>query len=197
MADDELSKEKLQEIADALDRVVSDLPWQQSVFLKALGKKFEIIRDEFIENSGLKPKDEASHIKKDPFALKDNQIEVFVALYNAQGGDINQWAKVVMNVSKLSISRPIYSTEKAVREMMRSSAHIANEGYVSAHINKSDILPAPEDRAPRDKLGNILLLLKETAITPQCVRKFYHKSGIYTLKKGELERIAAMNLSED
>lgn len=197
MADDELSKEKLQEIADALDRVVSDLPWQQSVFLKALGKKFEIIRDEFIENSGLKPKDEASHVKKDPFALKDNQIEVFVALYNAQGGDIKQWTKVLMNVSKLSISRPIYSTEKAVREMIRSSAHMANEGYVSAHINKSDILPAPEDRAPRDKLGNILLLLKETAITPQCVRKFYHKSGIYTLKKGELERIAAMNLSED
>lgn len=197
MADEELSKQKLQEIADALDRVVSDLPWQQSVFLKALGKKFETIRDEFVESSGLKPKEAATHAKKDPFALKDDEIEVYVALYNAQGTDLKQWAKIISNISTLSISRPTYSTEQAVREMIRSSANILNEGYVSVHIHKGDIIAAPEDRAPRDKLGNILLMLKENIITVSDVRKFYHKSGIYTLKKGELERIADMNLSEE
>ena len=44
MTDEELSKEQINEISKALDRVVTELPWGQSVFLSALGKKFEKIR---------------------------------------------------------------------------------------------------------------------------------------------------------
>ncbi len=198
MSEDEISEEKLKEIAEALNRVVDDLPWHQSVFLKALGKKFETIRDEFLHNSGLGEQHlSIEQAKQDPFALKEGQLEVFVSIYNAQGAELKQWFLIIHNLSKLSISRPTYSTEKAVREVIRSSGNILNEGYVSVHVNKADILPDAGTKAPRDKLGNVLLTLKENAIVPANIKKFYHKTGVYVLKNGELSRISQMNFSED
>lgn len=198
MAGEELSKEKLQEIADALERVKNELPWQQSVFLKALGKKFEKIHDEFLQNSGLGGGEDNANIeKKDPYALNEGQVEVFISVYNAQGGDLKQWMTILTNLTKQSVSRPTYSTEKAMREMIRSKTNLVNEAYVMVHVNKEDLLDAAADRAPRDKLGNILLTLKEHSITTEKILKFYHKSGIYSLHKGEFKRLEDMNYAED
>lgn len=198
MTEDDISTEKLKEIAAALDKVVSELPWDQTVFLSALGKKFEKIRDEFRENTGLGQANKAK-LKKDQerFALKENQLEIFVSVYCSQGADLMQWDPVISNLIKQSVSRPAYSTEKAVREMIRSKTSPTNEAYVSVFIDKDDIMESTPDRVPRDKLGNILLSLKERAIKKENIRKFYHKSGIYLYHPGELSRLGDMNLNED
>lgn len=198
MADNDISPEKLKEIASALDKVVDELPWSQTVFLKALGKKFEKIRDEFKENIGQGHASQAQ-IKKDQerFALKENQMEIFVSIYCSQGGEISQWDPVISNLIKQSVSRPAYSTEKAIREMIRSKTNQTNEAYVSVFIDKGDILESPPDRVPRDKCGNILITLKERAIKKENIRKFYHKSGVYLYNPGSLARLGDMNLNED
>ncbi len=197
MSDKDVSEEKLKEIADALDRVVGDLPWHQSVFLKALGKKFENIRDEFKRDVGLgEHAEKLAQTEKDRFALKEGQQVVFVSIYNAQGSDMNHWERIIANLSTQSVSRPTYSTDNAAREMIRSKSNVLNEAYVSVHINKSDIRTPPDGKAPRDRLGNILLLLKENAITKQNIRKFYHKSGVYEYKSGQLNRVEDMNLAD-
>jgi intracellular multiplication protein IcmQ len=197
MSHEDLSPEKLKEIADALDRVVNELPWEQSVFLKALGKKFENIRNEFKESTGQSGEHiEQAEKDKNKFALKENQLEVFVSIYSAQGADLKQWDPIITNLVAQSVSRPTYSTEKAVREMIRSKANQVNEGYVSVHISKDDLLTSSPDRVPRDKLGNILLSLKERAIKKENIRNFYHKSGVYLYHPGTLSRIGDMNLSE-
>lgn len=197
MAEDEISAEKLKEIAEALDRVVEQLPWSQTVFLSALGKKFQKIRDEFRDNTGL---GEAHDVKlkqeQDRFTLKENQIEVFVSIYCSQGADLSQWEPVISNLIKQSVSRPAYSTEKAIREMIRSKTNQTNEAYVSVFMHKNDLMEPSPDRVPRDKLGNILLSMKERAIKIENIRKFYHKSGIYIFHPGSLSRVGDLNLSE-
>lgn len=198
MSDEKLTLAQVKEIADALDRVADGLPWEQSVFLSAIGKKFASVRDEFKREVGL---DEETFRRKkvelDKFSLQAGQQEVYVSVYNAQGANLAQWERIIANLVNQSVSRPIYSTEKAVKEMIRAKPHLINEGYVSVHINKSDLLNPPNERAPRDKLGSVLLLLKERTITKDRIRKFFHKSGIYEYKNGTLSRLMNMSFSED
>lgn len=198
MAADELSKQQIKEIADGLERIVKDLPWHQSVFLSALGKKFEQIRDEFIRDAGVEnDKTQKQQEHKDSFSLKDGEIEVFVSVYNAQGDDLGHWSRIIGNLINQSISRPTYSEMNQVKEMIRSKQHLNNEGFVSIHIQKSDFLDVPDERLPKDKVGNTLLLLKERVITHSKIKRFYHNSGIYEYNKGLLTRLSDMKFTED
>jgi intracellular multiplication protein IcmQ len=198
MPDDELTSEQIKQIAEALDRVVKDLPWGQSVFLSAMGKKFEAIRDEFKRDVGV---DDASKHKqkldRDRFSLKDGQMEVFVSVYNVQGGDFQHWVRIIGNLTSQSISRPTYSDQKHVREMIRSKKNIMNEGFVSVFLTQDDFLSVPQERLPKDKLGNTLLVLKEKAITHDKIKKFFHHTGIYEYDKGLLKHVGNMSFSED
>ncbi len=198
MSDTRPSEETVKEIAAALDRVVDMLPWQQTVFLRALGKKFEDIRDEFKTDVGLDKGTEEKALKeKDRFSLREDQLEAYVSLYNAQGNDVPSWGRIIENLSKQSISRPCYSTERAVREMIRSKTHPFNEGYVSVHIQKGDVRASSSEKTLRDRQGNVLLKLNERAITTDRVRQFYHKTGIYNYHKGILTRLSDMNLADE
>lgn len=198
MTNDKLTKEQVEEISSALDRVVEELPWGQSVFLSALGKKFEKIRDEFKQDVGgmLSDPQKLAIEKKDRFALKSDQIEVYVGMYNAQGTDLSQWAKVISNLVSQCVSRPMYSTQAAVKEMMRSKTNLINEGYVLLYVNKTDLMSIDPERIPKDKLGNELLLLKERVITQERIKKFYHHTGEYEYKQGILHRIGDTHFSE-
>lgn len=198
MTNDKLTKEQIEEIANALDRVVEDLPWGQSVFLSALGKKFEKIRDEFKQDVAniISDPQKLEIEKKDRFAINSKQTEVYVGMYNAQGTDLSQWAKVISNLVSQCVSRPMYSTQAAVKEMVRSKANLMNEGYVLLHVNKTDLMDINPDRIPKDKLGNKLLLLKERVITQERIKKFYHHTGEYEYKQGILSRIGDTHFSE-
>tara|TARA_B110000879_G_scaffold195659_1_gene264570 strand:+ start:595 stop:1194 length:600 start_codon:yes stop_codon:yes gene_type:complete len=199
MTDEKLSKEQIIEISKALDRVVTELPWGQSVFLSAVGKKFEKIRDEFQQDiSGiLANQNNTQENKSDRFALKENQLEVYIGVYNAQGTDLGQWARVISNLTSQCVSRPMYFSQSAVKEMIRSKVNLNNEGYVLIHVNKSDLMDIEKERLPRDKLGNILLLLKERVITQEIIKKFYHDTGIYEYKQGIMSRFEDMTFSEN
>lgn len=197
MSEKELTKEQVEKISQALDRVVSDLPWKQSVFLSALGKKFEKIRDEFkndIGKSFLNTHD--LNTNTDKALLKPDQKELFVAIYNAQGQDLGLWAKIIYNLTNQFVSRPIYMNDSSVKEMIRSKVNLRNEGYVSIYVYENDFLDIPEERRPKDKLGNLLCQLKERVITEEKINKFYHESGIYEYKNGILSRLGDMAFNE-
>lgn len=197
MSEDELSKQQVEEIGAALDRVVDDLPWEQSVFLSALGKKFAQIRDEFKRDVGLDEHAlEKKNSEKERFKLAEGQLEVFISLYNAQGNDLSHWSRIIGNLTNQSVSRPTYDAMKDVKEMIRSKNNINNEGFVSVYITREDLLKLPDERQPKDKLGHPLLVLKERAITHDKIRKFYHVSGIYEYKKGLLNRLGPMTYSD-
>ena len=129
----------------------------------------------------------------DRFVLNENQLEVYIGVYNAQGTDLGQWARVISNLTSQCVSRPMYFSQSAVKEMIRSKVNLNNEGYVLIHVNKSDLMDIEKERLPRDKLGNVLLLLKERVITQERIKKFYHDTGVYEYKQGIMSRFDDMS----
>lgn len=197
MSKDDLTAAEVKEVADALDRIVKDLPWGQSVFLSALGKKFALIQQKFQENVGLDAKNVSASEQKNDKTLSSGQMLVYVSVYNANGTDLSQWARIISNLTNQSISRPTYSDITQVKEMIRSKQRINNEGFVSVVVSDSDLLDMPEEKLPFDKLGHKLLVLKEKAIRRDNIKKFFHFSGIYDYKKGLLSKTGEMHFSED
>lgn len=198
MVDSELSKKQIKEISDALERVVKDLPWHQSVFLSAMGKKFEQIRDEFNYSVGIAPSNlKNNSSSSEQVSLKDDQVEVYISVYNSQGDDLGNWARIIDNLTRQSVSRPTYLKVNEVKEMIRSKLNLDNEGYVSLHVLKTDLNSMAKESLPKDKLGNSLVLLKERIIEQNKIKKFHHNSGTYEYKKGILSRVGDMNFTQE
>ena len=84
------------------------------------------------------------------------------------------------------ISRPIYADEEDVKAVLKTKENKQNEAYVAIYINQSDILPLPPDKASVDKLGKVLLSLKDKTLNLDNISRFVHLSGVYRYANGRL-----------
>lgn len=185
---DELSEKQTQEILKVLDDLLEQGPWDSSNFLTLIGKKLRDIRDNFAlhtNNTGKKNGQLTSDLAS-RMALRSGQIEIFILLYSSSGNQINSWNQIVNNLPRQVVSRPVYSSEDDVKEMIRTKVNPQNEAYVSVYIRKEDILEVAPDKIPYDKLGKPLLILKNHAIKLDNIHQFIHTSGFYTYAGGRL-----------
>ena len=121
-------------------------------------------------------------------AERTGQQEVFISLYNADGGNLQKWAKLLQGVSRQVVTRPIYAQEKEICALIRSKLNKKNEAYLAVYIDRDDVIEMAEDKAPKDRLGHHLLVTKDGAIKLENVTRFIHESGQYILKDGQLIR---------
>lgn len=199
MKNDDLSKEQAEDIVKALDKAIQTGPWKQSRLLKAIGQRLVRLR------SGFKQKmDEVygggqttTSNLANRIALRQGQHLVYVSLYSADGGNLNTWERIVYNLSSQGITRPIYSGEGEIKAMMRSKVNLKNEAYVTVYVPKDDILTPHPDKVPRDKLGHVLLTLKDRALKLDNLVQFFHESGIYHYQHGRLIRDRDMQIKND
>ena len=84
------------------------------------------------------------------------------------------------------ISRPIYADEEDLKDVLKIKENKINEAYVSIYINQTDILSLPSDKSSCDKLGKILLSLKDNTLNLENINRFVHQSGVYQYKHGHL-----------
>jgi intracellular multiplication protein IcmQ len=99
---------------------------------------------------------------------------------------MQSWERILMNLPKQMISRPIYADEMDLQSLIRTKENKTNEAYVCMHVNQSDILPLPKDKVPIDKLGKSLLTLKDKSLRLDSIRYFVHQSGSYQYSRGRL-----------
>jgi intracellular multiplication protein IcmQ len=185
---DELSEQQTDAILKALDDAIKKGPWEESNFLKVIGKNLREIREGFanqLNAHGAEKSKITSHLAN-RIAVRSGQQEIFVALYSSDGGNIQSWERILMNLPKQMISRPIYADEEDVKALIRTKENKANEAYVSMYISQSDILAMPADRTPVDKLGKPHLTLKDKSLSLDNINRFVHKSGTYQLSQGRL-----------
>ena len=190
---DELSEEQAKAILKALDDALEEGPWESSNFLKIIGKNLRAIRDNYCDKFHLSQAEKvslASNASKQ-VGLRDGQQEVFIGLYLSNGSNLQNWEKIIHNLPRQNISRPVYDDEKNVNDLIKSKENKINEGYVSVYVNQSDILPVSADKAPVERLGHRLLLLRDRAIYPENINRFVHQSGTYTLQNGRLIKTAS------
>jgi intracellular multiplication protein IcmQ len=178
----------------SLEKTIKEGPWDESVYLSNIGKKLKEYHYRIKEAlQALETSDHTQPSKTSDLAhriaQRAGQTEVFISLYNAQGNDLAKWAKLLMGLQAQAVSRPIYADEDDVRALVRSKVHKQSEAYVVVYVDKDKIIPLAEDVLPRDKLGHVLLTLKDGAVKPQQVVSFMHASGRYVFKDNKLVRI--------
>lgn len=185
---DRLTESQTSAILKALDDALANGPWDESNFLRVIGKNIQEIRDNLI--SEIEKNSEGST----RFGSKQNsrqiersgQREVFIALYSSDGAQIPSWERILTNLPRQIISRPIYADEEHVKYLIKSKENKVNEAYVVIFINESDILTVSSDKIPLDKFGKQLMSIKDRALNMDNIVRFVHISGTYTYSKGHL-----------
>ncbi len=188
MKEENLTPEQIQAIREAFDHAIKDGPWQESNFLRTMGKRLENIRDDFLFEVGQKSGESADSPSSldNREELKSGHQEVFISLYNSSGDQISAWERVIANLPRQLISRPIYADEQNITALIKSKGTPKNEAYVCAYINKEYIKDVPEDKIPHDRLNHPLLTVKDRALSLDDITRFVHLSGTYKYEEGRL-----------
>ncbi|MGA9628542.1 MAG: type IVB secretion system protein IcmQ, partial [Candidatus Rickettsiella isopodorum] len=106
------------EIKKILEEGIAAGPWQANLFLKGIKKKLEELRDDFVTRVGLEQHHE--QLTKDLLAANSAEhTEVYIALYQSRGDNINKWQEVVFSLVNYTMGRPIYYNETDVRAAIR------------------------------------------------------------------------------
>jgi intracellular multiplication protein IcmQ len=192
---DELSEQQTDAILKALNDAIEQGPWDESNFLRVIGKNLREIRDGFASQLQAPAHEKskiASHLAN-RVALRSGQQEIFIALYSSNGTNIQSWERILMNLPKQMISRPVYDNEEDIRAVIKTKENKDNEAYVSMYISQTDILALSADKMPVDKRGKGLLTLKDKSLSLDNINRFVHTSGIYQYAQGRLVK----NLSNE
>lgn len=178
---DKLSDEQNDAMLKALNDAIEKGPWEQSNFLKVIGKNLIEIRDGFLSQLGASSQAQlkAESSLANQIALRSGQQEVYVSLYSSDGINLQSWERIVANLPSQMISRPIYADEEDVKAVLKIKENKQNEAYVAIYINQSDILSLSADKASVDKLGKVLLSLKDKTLSLDNLSRFVHLSGVY------------------
>ena len=188
---DRLSDEQNDAILNALNDAIEKGPWEQSSFLKVIGKNLVEIRDDFLTQLGASTKAQlrAESNLANRLALRSGQQEVYISLYSADGNNLQTWERIVANLPRQMISRPIYAREDDIKSLLKTKENKKNEAYVAIFINQGDILPLAPDKASVDKLGTVLLALKDKTLNLDNISRFVHFTGTYHYVQGRLTKI--------
>lgn len=189
---DDTPQQPTDDALGALDTLIRSGRWDESNFLKVIGKKLNQCRHDFLQEVGGVHHQQPmmfSHLAN-RVALRSGQQEVFVALYASDGSNLKAWERIIANLPKQIVSRPVYADEDQVNTMIKTKERKDNEAYVAIYIHRSDLLSVSADKVPHDKLGQALLVLKDDAIHLDRLLFFYHSSGRYDYVEGRLIKAA-------
>lgn len=189
---DKLTDDQVANVLAVLDEALVGGPWSTSPFLGLIGKKLQTIRDEFLQQQETMygREKETSQQINDLFEKRAQMTKVYVALYAFDGGNLQSWERVIMNLPSHLTSRAIYANEDEVKALIRSKPNPVNDGYISMFVNPDDILSQPAEKISTDKLGKPLLALKHKAISLESLDIFVHQTGNYQWSNGRLIPVA-------
>ncbi|MDP1602311.1 MAG: Dot/Icm secretion system protein IcmQ [Legionella sp.] len=183
---DELTESQVNAVLKALDDALDQGPWEESNFLRVIGKNLREIRDDLTSHINKNVARGTEQKEKKMAVLQSGQQEVFIALYSSEGNQLQSWERIIANLQRQMISRPIYAQESDVQFLIKSKENKLNEAYVVIVVNEEDILTVSSDKIPRDKFGKPLMSLKDRSLNLNNITRFVHLSGAYDYTKGRL-----------
>ncbi|EKD70127.1 MAG: IcmQ [uncultured bacterium] len=158
-----------------------------------VGEKFRFIRDRLGAlfshiDLTLKEMQKKSEIKPDQLA--EDEVIVYVYLFNAHGLTFQNWYKMLNpNVFyEYSVNRPIYADKANIEAFIRSRSNKVQHGYLAVAIKKEHILKTIEPL--KDVIGNPVIKVKEGSLKIERLINFTHNGKRYRLNdEGELIKI--------
>lgn len=173
-------KEKIQKLV--LDAVQLDKELRDQY---KMGDKFRFIRDR-LEALRLHVEEELKALQKTieskTDTLAEDEVLVYVYIFNSQGIVFQTWQKMVSPsvFYEYSVNRPVYTNQAHVETFIRSKANKAQHGYISIAIKKSDIILAPAETT-KDSIGNPLIKIKEGSLLFNKMFSFFHQEHEYKI----------------
>ncbi len=172
-------------IKKILDEGIDTGPWQANLFLKGIKKKLEELRDNFAAKIGLDQHN--AQMANDLLSENSGEnTEVYIALYQSQGGNLHKWQEVVTSLVKYTMGRAIYKNESDVQAAIRLTDRNLNNAYAVVKVSLDAIITDPEEQARTDREGRQLIRLHETAIQLKNVVRLVHATGQYKLLRNFL-----------
>lgn len=182
--------EKAQKILKELDETLAKDVWSKSSFLKAINTELVKIRSALVDFMQNKEKYKAENLRVAEVPLQKNHHQpVFISVYSSEGMHLQSWERIIANLPRQMVSRPIYLHEEDAQNWIKFKENKINEGYICIFIKQDDLLEIAEDRQPKDKFGKPLLVLKDRSIHLDNIQKFVHQSGNYRYVQGRLQKI--------
>lgn len=195
---DQEIKRKAELLLDALDRAIAGGSWDETNFILLIGKKLRAMRDDLSAQLKIAQEDPTSSAAflSHQRAMQSTLKEVYIGLYSVEGVNLQSWEQIIANLRRQMVSRPVYAKEDDIIAIIKTKEKKINEAYVSIFVNEADILLVSADKAPIDKLGKPMLVLKDNAINLDNINLFVHLSGKYRYSRGRLVKTNSADSAE-
>lgn len=178
----------LNAVISTVNHVVSAGDWDSSLFLRNTIKPLLAIKAEAeteLDHLHIKVSDKPIKIH----AASENEVEVYISLFQSDGYNINKWAMQLRSLDRYVIGRPVYQNEADIEKRIRLRNAAANEAYVAVIVKKMDVQSDPFSAPLKDQFDHPLLLLKETALKHGQIIAFVHQGIRYHFLDGQLVRV--------
>lgn len=178
-------------LLEQLDHCVKNWPRGSGLLLDLISEKLKTIQKNFIEEVTAALPDDVRHKINDDNAsatLSDqNEPEIFVALYQVDGTNLDKWAQTLSTIAFQGVFRPIYGSEAAICKMIQGKENRTREGYAVIRIDPSAIIASPKENL--DKLGSPLFHIKPGSLQSKNIKRFVHMSGQYLWQNNTLIKL--------
>lgn len=181
MADD--SKDIKQNIIKALDKVIKKGDWD-SLFFSAMKKRLIAMREKAVKDFGLAVYSIESEMAEEIPQLSPDRRLIYVSIYQADSRDLNKWQSALRSLVNVNVSRPIYTEEKHVQQLIKSKQDPKKEAYLTIRVLKNRVIEEPNRL---DRAGHQLLSLKPDAIQLANISHFTYNSKVYKVKEGVIQ----------
>jgi intracellular multiplication protein IcmQ len=185
---DEKIKKTAKDLLSALDNALASGSWDETNFVLIIGRKLKEMREKLDQK--VKEAEDNSDLSHDflsrQLAMQNSLKEVYVGLYSLEGVKLQSWERIVLNLKRQMVSRPVYATEEEIVAIIKTKEKKINEAYISIFVKEEDILLISAEKVPVDKLGQKMLVLKDNAIVLENIDFFVHMSGSYRYSRGRL-----------
>lgn len=179
-------EDELKKFQETYNELLANEGWEKVPFLKIMHAKLLKLKLELDDLMGLTPETPSLQDHQSPQAelSSDNLLKLYIYLYTTEGKRLEAWQRLLANLDKQYISRPIYRNEVDAQYAVFNAPVMHNAGYVAVWVDKKFLLEA--ENGPRDKFGHELLMLKDRAIDLAKIEYFWTNSSQYQWKLGKL-----------
>jgi intracellular multiplication protein IcmQ len=153
-----------------------------------VGEKFIFIRDRLQALLGEIERATSATSEKKSRQLREVQVEedeilVFIHLYNAQGLSLRTWEAMITPRAffDFSVNRPIYKEKAHIEAFIHTKANKAQHAYLTIAMKIERVLPVHHEEGVKDVLGNVLIKIKEGSLRPEKLVSFTHNKIEYQL----------------
>lgn len=175
----------VKQVIDILDKLLEKGDWQASLFLRTAEKDLKALREQGL-NLLTEEEQTEQTVNHHQHLLDNNKLKVFILLYQVRNQPQRQWQQAVNALVGHAISRPIYSDEPSVNEVLRAKKDKRTYAYATVYVDKEDVLEPLSGNPKQDAAGHPLLTLREDAVKLENIVEFIYQERRYQCIEGKI-----------